>query len=890
MTLSLSQTLTNSSSTPTLNGNISTGPGTVSLLYTSGIPAFTVTSGALALATNTVFKVNNTGSRLNPGSYKLISAGTAGVVSGASLPPVTVGGGGVVSGQYLSLDVSGGELYLVVTNDRPPHDCTQRDGNPSLGSTWQIAITNLASLAGWGDPDGDPVSLYSVGPFSANGTSVTSDATYIYYNGTLTSNDYFQYSITDGKLTTSGLVYLNSIAQINTTAVVPSETNQVISLNGPWRFYFERLSTYYSGSPPTITIVDSSQAFQQLNYVEGAGWTNLTVPGNWEMAGCSPCTYYGPDTTSGLYRNWITVPSSWQGRLVFLSLDGVQSSAEVWLNGQPVTVNEASWGLSNFHDSGWTAFQVNLTPQVKFGTTNLLAIRVVKTAPSVDLDDGDYFTLGGIFRPVTLYSVPQTNFADVQVATHLLPNNQAEVDVTADVNQGDASTPVLMTLNGAQTLTNAANGKAVISQVITQPKLWSAEFPNLYDLTLQLKDTSGQITETVSNLIGIRELTISNAVLLLNGVPVKFAGVCNHDSSGTNGNAMGPDNWRRDILLMKAANINAIRTTHYNFGSGFFDLCDQLGMYVLDELPYCWVSAVNDTSMTPAFQQRAREVIRRDRNHPSVVVWAIGNENSAGTNLQIVANLVKSLDPTRPRLVSTFPAANYNVELSDRHYPSPATMASDGAAASTTGHPYIYTEQPNTWDVRLGADASMWERWGIAQQRVWSVCLQYDTIVGTFPFEWSDRALADPNSNASYSQYQSTGAALALHRRARRENALPRGLPPSDSGRNVCRDVVSIMCRPFTPWRSRPAARLGWGSVRLRLHSGGCFKRGAAGNDRHGDRAGALAAPRENAAGALGDGRGDHRAGLGDEGAGLVFVFSAQRNYRWNWLVSVLYY
>ena len=596
-----------------------------------------------------------------------------------------------------------------------------------------------------------------MGPQSAAGTNITSDGTFIYYNGAIAADDHFSYTITDGKLTAMGTVYLNTL---NVTAVIPSETNHVISLNGTWRFYFERLSTYYSGSTPNISIVDSSQPFQQLNYVEGAGWTNIAVPGNWEMAGFSPATYYGPDTTSGLYRNWIQVPASWQGRMVYLNLDGVQSSAEVWVNGQPATVNEASWGINNYHESGWTAFQVDITPLINIGTTNLLAIRVVKKTPSVDLDTGDYFTLGGIFRPVTLYSIPPTNFADVQVNTHLLPNNQAEVDVSADVTGGDASTPVAMTLNGVVTTTNAANGKVSFTQIISQPKLWSAEFPNLYGLTLALKNPSGQVSETVSNLIGIRELTISNAVLLLNGVPLKLAGVCNHDSAGTRGNAMGPDDWRRDILMMKAANINAIRTTHYNFGSGFFDLCDQLGMYVLDELPYCWVSSVNDATMTPAFQQHAREVIRRDRNHPSVVVWAIGNENSAGSNLQIVADLVKSLDTSRPRLVSTFPAANYNVELSDRHYPTPATMASDGAAAPSTGHPYIYTEQPNTWDIRLGADASMWERWGMAQQRVWNVCLQYDTIIGTFPFEWSDRALLDPNPISSYSQYQSTGVQL----------------------------------------------------------------------------------------------------------------------------------
>ena len=147
-TLSLSQTLTNSSSTATLNGNINTGPGTVSLLYTSGIPAFTVTGGALALATNTGFKVNNTGGALTPKSYKLISAGTGGVVSGAGLPAVTVGGGGVASGQYVSLNVSGGELYLVVTNDRPPAIARSVTNSVMLGSTWQIAITNLAEPRG----------------------------------------------------------------------------------------------------------------------------------------------------------------------------------------------------------------------------------------------------------------------------------------------------------------------------------------------------------------------------------------------------------------------------------------------------------------------------------------------------------------------------------------------------------------------------------------------------------------------------------------------------------------------------------------------------------------------------------------------------------------------
>ena len=292
-----------------------------------------------------------------------------------------------------------------------------------------------------------------------------------------------------------------------------------------------------------------------------------------------------------------------------------------------------------------------------------------------------------------------------------------------------------------------------------RPKLWSAEFPNLYDLTLKLKDAHGKTAETIAKRIGIREVAIKNGVFMVNGVPVKLAGVCRHDVFPTLGTAVGPELWRKDITLMKAANINAIRTSHYPYGSGFYDLCDELGMYVADELPYCWCNTATN-ALQPAFEQRARETVRRDKNHPCVLLWTIGNENKAGTNLQVVADLVKELDATRPRNVSCFDGEKYHVEFDDSHYSPPSEFAKQDEHSKATGQPHIHLENPNTWDIRLAADPGMYERWGPVLQREWDDCLKYDTVPGLFPFEWQDRAVTDKCPTKLYYYFPETGINL----------------------------------------------------------------------------------------------------------------------------------
>ncbi|PWU20172.1 MAG: hypothetical protein C5B50_04595 [Verrucomicrobia bacterium] len=549
-------------------------------------------------------------------------------------------------------------------------------------------------------------------------------------------------------------------------ALIPSEPDHVISLDGTWRFKLEQAGGYdsaadHGGKPMPIHAPEKAEPFQEPKYMEGKEWVDLKVPGNWEMAGYSPATYNQPDNAIGLYRLWFEVPAAWKGRPVRLNFDGVQNGAEVFLNGKPVAVDEPSWGRENYHESGWTAFQVDLTPQVKFGAKNLLAVRVTKNTRSANLDSGDYFFLGGIYRPVTLFSIPSSYLPDVTIQTRLLEGDKASIQVSTDL-AGSKEAWLTMHIEGthsAATRGKIENGHAELSEILDHPKLWSAEFPNLYTLNLQLRDVHDEIIETVTKRIGIREVSISNAVFLVNGVPVKLAGVCRHDVCATEGTAVGPDLWRKDITMMKSANINSIRTSHYPYGEGFYNLCDELGIYVVDELPYCWCPT-GEADMQPAFEQRARETVRRDKNHPSVIIWTIGNENKAGRNLQVVADLVKKLDPTRPRNVSCMDGEKYKVELSDSHYTSPSDFEKQVARARETGRPHIHLENPNTWDVRLAADPGMYEQWGPVLQRTWEACLKYDSVPGLFPFEWQDRAVVDRNPSKLYYYVPETGINL----------------------------------------------------------------------------------------------------------------------------------
>lgn len=553
------------------------------------------------------------------------------------------------------------------------------------------------------------------------------------------------------------------------TVPIPAETQYVISLNGTWRFKLEQAPPPsrllgVSGRPIPIEYPTNIEPFYLPNYRENPAWHDLAVPGNWEMAGFSPATYNQPDNASGLYRLSFKVPSRWKGRLVKLNFDGVQNGCEIWCNGQPVPVDLPSWGRTNYHESGWTAWQADLTPAIKFGEANLLALRVVKNTKSVDCDSGDFFLLGGVHRPVTLFSVPAAHLADFSVRTALQDDASAQVTVLAQLNTPDKGTKISMLLEGQPPVEAQAddNGQVQLTQTVRNPKLWSAEFPNLYSLSVELKDAQGKLLERVSRRVGLREVSITNGIFCVNRTPVKLVGICRHDVYPTLGTAINPEVWKKDLTLMKAANFNAVRTSHYPYGSGFYDLCDEMGFYVIDEEPFCWVNC-DDPELPAAFEQRARETVTRDKNHPCVVIWGVGNENHPGRDNALAAKVTRELDPSRPRLISCqhADAGSEHVEFDDAHYTPPQQIhRAELDERRRSQWPMIYTENPNVWEERNGPDYGSLDLWCAVIDRSWREVWNDEHVTGTFLWEWQDRAVADKCPTKYYYYFPETGINL----------------------------------------------------------------------------------------------------------------------------------
>ena len=506
--------------------------------------------------------------------------------------------------------------------------------------------------------------------------------------------------------------------------------------------------------PPVPKAVHLSVAAQNAFTMPGfddAGWNNIPVPSNWEMLGYSVPTYDSVDNTVGQYRRSITVPAAWAGRRIYWHFDGALDGAEIFVNGQK----------AGYHESGYTAFDVDLTGLVKPGQRNLFAVRVSKTTPSDDCETGDFQAMGGIYRDTSLIAVPQTHVSDITVRTPLSANYKdatlsTQISVKGTPGQTVAVTGELFRKDGhpaGVTLASqgriGANGTALVamSAPVKTPALWSAEKPNLYYVVFSMASNHKPV-ERVEERFGFKQIEIKNNVVLWNGMPIKCTGVCRHDFWADKGFALTEANWVKDLDMMKAANINAIRTSHYNHAQRFLELCDEKGMYLLDEVPYCWINdQVKDPAYAPYLLQRGAETVARDKNRPCVLAWSLGNENPAGIDSQMVSDMIGKADPTRPHFVScTSPGDIKGQSWEDDHYPGPDAIdrfaRNPNWGANLSEHPHTFYEK-EVQDYDPGAS----DLWSEPLIRTWDKLWKDPTILGSFIWEWQSQGIADRNDD-----------------------------------------------------------------------------------------------------------------------------------------------
>ncbi|HEY5910883.1 MAG TPA: glycoside hydrolase family 2 TIM barrel-domain containing protein [Verrucomicrobiae bacterium] len=509
---------------------------------------------------------------------------------------------------------------------------------------------------------------------------------------------------------------------------------RTVSLNGLWRF---------SPDPPAD--------FWEPAFDDG-GWSDITVPGHFVMQGFQSLNGIGG------YRKHFRAPGG-HGRLK-LRFEGVYSGAEVWLNGRRLA----------YHEGGALPFEVDITDEART-RDNVLAVRVAEhTVVSDQLDKmSEYadFPLAGIMRPVYMFRVPPIHLGALAVTT-AFDKQYRDVSVTAHVavlNESSKALPAatiefrMLDANGKTVSVEAKPAslrappwqrtETTVSWTVTAPRQWEAEHPNRYTLEATLR-ADGGVLDRVSQKIGFRQTEVRDGQLLINGRPVKIRGTCHHDSYPLSGRAVTAELARQDIVLMKEANLNSLRTSHYPPLPPLLDVADELGLYIEDEGSFCWVSAAADLRLTPRLMQLNAELLARDRNHPSVFIWSVCNESAFGYGFERSHDWLRKTDPSRPN------AGSYDrgsLEILARH--NPITIA-DIAELEKANKPVLWDECWCIFQGIWGDVAEMWLDPGIRDYyaeplpAIYARMMQSKTIAGTQIWAWSDDIFCVPNRGLEY--------------------------------------------------------------------------------------------------------------------------------------------
>ena len=469
------------------------------------------------------------------------------------------------------------------------------------------------------------------------------------------------------------------------------------SLNGEWNLKVIKGIT----DDPAVPVVDGT-------------WSTIPVPGCWEAYGFCKPKYDSPNPLTGYYRTTFTVPQTWKGQRIVLRFDGVLYGYDLWINGKQV----GSWR------SGYNTALFDITDYLK-GTNEELAMRVISQFPGSDFDYNDDWAPNGIFRDVTLMAVPKTHLSDLTIHT----KNTGEVTIDTKIANANKQTVVTYEILDAQ-------GNVVGTSKVNNPKLWSAETPYLYTLRTKLIQ-KGKTLQTFEHKFGFRELTIDGTVIKLNGQPIKFRGVTSHATDPKTLKVIGDELTLKDMRLMKEASVNYIRTSHYPREPRFYELADSLGFYIIDEVPFGYGDKnLEKEEFYPVLQQRAQATIRRDKNHTSVLIWSLGNENPLTDICIRLGDYVKTeLDPSRPicypQIGSYFRSFNYKFpKVADIYTPHYPTTSQVGGFYQRAERPVIFTEYLHSLGISFED-----------HDRQWEIIERTPCIAGGSVWEWVDQGM-----------------------------------------------------------------------------------------------------------------------------------------------------
>ncbi len=528
----------------------------------------------------------------------------------------------------------------------------------------------------------------------------------------------------------------------------------VQNLNGTWKFH-------YFKSPGAVT----SNIHKQTNT---ADWDDITVPSNWQLQNdgkyddpyftnavypfeANPPFVPADSNTVGVYKRSFTLPAEWNNQQVFIHFAGVQSAMLLWVNGEEV----------GYHEDGMLPSEFNITKYINQGN-NELTVQVFNWSNGSYLEDQDYWRLSGIYRDVYLFATPEVRMRDYTVWSELDTDYlNAELFVDVDIENlgsraGEYQVQTILKDKSGHTIgkqnttpvtiRRGQEEKVSLSIPVKNPLKWTAETPNLYQVELELQTSKGETVQAFTINTGFRKIEIKNGLFLVNGEAVKIKGVNRHDFDMYNGRTVTLESMIEDLVLMKQNNINAVRTSHYPNNAEFYSLCDEYGLYVMDEANVeshgLWERGYYIGELeewTKSIVERNVNMVLRDKNHPSIVFWSMGNESGWGRNFDLAYEAMKEVDPEKRPIhyESKNPAYAHSLNRYDIISDMYSSMKHlEDYYNWDSERPIIICEYAHTMGNSLGNF-----------RKYWNLYNEYERFQGGFTWDWIDQGLRSKDEN-----------------------------------------------------------------------------------------------------------------------------------------------